>query len=86
MQSSYPAETAYGNNNQAAYFYSFSHSVDLAEALKKGQCLTSRQCNGTEQISLTFPSATATGLTLDIYAFQEQIHQVSVGETKALAM
>jgi hypothetical protein len=85
-KSSYPAETAYGTNDQKAYYYSFAHSVDLVEALTVGKCLSSRHYTGTEQLQLTFPSATATALQLDIYAFTETIFQNSETSIKSIGM
>jgi hypothetical protein len=85
-KSSYPSETAYGTNDQKAYYYSFAHSVDLVEALTVGKCLSSRTYNGTEQLQLTFPAATGTALTLDIFAFVETILQHSETSIKSIGM
>ena len=77
-KSSYNTETSYGSNNQAANVFCWSFSADMISALSHGQALSSRQMTGQEQLVLTFPTALANAVQVDVYAYSETMLEMSL--------
>ena len=77
-KSSYNTETSYGSNNQAANVFCWSFSADMISALSHGQALSSRQMTGQEQLVLTFPTALATAVQVDVFAYSEIMLEMSL--------
>lgn len=84
--SSYNGETSFGTNDQKANYYMYSFSSDIVSAVTQGQCLNSRRFTGAETLTLTFPSALATNVFVDIYAFVESVLEITPYSVKKITM
>lgn len=77
--SSYLSETATGSNavgtivNNGSNVYLWSFSSDPMAALASGKLLSSRPFQGSEQLLLTYPSALATNVQVEVYAMCESL-------------
>lgn len=99
-QSSYAEETIYNANlvggitDNAANVFVWSFSDNPVEALTKGQALTSHEFRGSEQLRLwinpdTFyfnKAGNPTNLQVDIFAFCENVYQVSSRDVKKISL
>ena len=85
-KSSYNTETSFGTNNQGANFYCWSFSADPISALSQGQVLSARKFTGGEQLQVTFPSALANTVQLEVYAFMENILDQSLTSVKKISL
>ena len=84
--SSYNTETAFGATNNNANFYMYSFSTDPVDAILHGRSLGSRKFVGSEQLVLNFPSALGANLSLDCYAFIENILEQGTFSVKKISM
>lgn len=77
--SSYLSETATGSNsigtivNNGANAYLWSFSSDPMSVLSSGKLLSSRPFQGSEQLLITYQSALATNVQVEVYAMCESI-------------
>lgn len=77
--SSYLSETATGSNaigtivNNGSNVYCWSFSSDPMAALSSGKLLSSMPFQGSEQLLLTYPSALATNVQVEVYAMCESL-------------
>ena len=86
MKSSYNTETSYGTNNQGANVYMWSFSCDPVAALTDGQALSTRKFTGGEQLVLNFPSALATNVTVEVYAFMESVIEQTLTSVRKISL
>ena len=84
--SSYNTETSFGAVNNNANFYVYSFSSDPVDALLHGRSLGSRRFYGQEQLQLTFTGALGANLSLDCYAFIENVLEQGTFSVKKISM
>lgn len=84
--SSYNNETSFGATNNNANFYMYSFSSDPVDALLHGRSLGSRKFYGNEMIQLNFSSAIGSNLSLDCYAFLENVLEQGTYSVKKISM
>ena len=91
-RSSYTSETAAGVNiagsviDNKAYVYAWSFSSTLPEALQHGLLLGHRKFIGNEQLQITFTSALASGVQIDVWAFCQSVFEQGANYVKAMAL
>jgi hypothetical protein len=92
FRSSYTTETSTGSNlagtvvNNSANVYCWSFSSDPVSAITYGRALSSRQFIGNEQLQLTFTSALAANVQVDVYALTESILEQGSGYVKKISL
>jgi hypothetical protein len=91
-RSSYTSETSIGSNlagtlvNNGANVYAWSFSSSPQEALKDGLLLGSRRFIGSEQLQLTFPSALAANVQVDVFALTESMLKQDANTVRVMAL
>jgi hypothetical protein len=72
--------------NNSANVYCWSFSSDPVSAITYGRALSSRQFIGNEQLQLTFTSALAANVQVDVYALTESILEQGSGYVKKISL
>ena len=84
-KSQYNTETSFGTVNNGANVYIWSFSADPISAMT-GQALNSKKMTGQEQLQLNFLSALTGQVQVDIYAFAENILEITPTSVKKMSL